>query len=86
MQVDPTKPKLKPPRSMRLKLKCDIPLLTSAFEINLRCYIKENKDLTLEDLLKEIATHEKHLVYVTTVRRCRLKPADPPRVESALAS
>jgi len=29
--------------------------------------LKENKELTLEDLLKEIATHEKHLVYVTTM-------------------
>ena len=34
------KPKLKPPGIERLKLKCDILLSTSAFNINLRRYIK----------------------------------------------
>ena len=34
------KPKLKPPGTKCLKLKCDIPLSTSAFKFNLRRYIK----------------------------------------------
>ena len=35
------KPKLKPPGTKRLKLKCDILLSTSAFRFNLRCYIMD---------------------------------------------
>jgi hypothetical protein len=38
VQVDPMRPKLKPPGTKRLKLKCDILLSTSAFKFNLRCY------------------------------------------------
>jgi len=34
------KPKLKPPGTKRLKLKCDILLSTSAFKFNLRRYTK----------------------------------------------
>jgi hypothetical protein len=34
------KPKLKPPGSKRLKLKCDAPLSNVAFKFNLRCYTK----------------------------------------------
>jgi hypothetical protein len=33
------KPKLKPPGTKHLKLKCDKPPLTFAFKFNLRCYI-----------------------------------------------
>jgi hypothetical protein len=45
VQVDPMKPKLKPPGTKRLKLRCDILLLTSAFNFNLRRYT-EAKNLT----------------------------------------
>ena len=38
MQLDPTKPKLKPPGTERSKLNCDVLLSTSAFKINLRRY------------------------------------------------
>jgi len=38
VQVDPMKPKMKPPGTMRLKLKCDILLSTSDFNFNLRRY------------------------------------------------
>ena len=38
MQVDPIKPKLKPPGTKRLKLQCEKLLSTSAFKFNLRCY------------------------------------------------
>ena len=40
MQVDPIKPKLKPPGTNRLKLNCDVLVSTSAFKFNLRCYTK----------------------------------------------
>jgi len=36
VQVDPIKPKLKPPGTKRLKLKCDMLLSTFAFKFNLR--------------------------------------------------
>ena len=39
MQVDPVKPKLKLPRTQRLKLKRDEPLSNFAFKFNLRRYI-----------------------------------------------
>jgi len=38
VQVDPIKPKLKPPGTKRLTLKCDILLSTTAFKFNLRRY------------------------------------------------
>ena len=44
MQVDPSKPKLKPPGSTRLKLNCDILLSTSPFKINLRRYTAEEPE------------------------------------------
>jgi hypothetical protein len=41
VQLDPIKPKLKPPGTKRLKLKCDILLSTSAFNLNVRRYKQE---------------------------------------------
>jgi len=38
VQVDPMKPKLKPPGTNCLKLNCDVLLSTSAFKFNLRRY------------------------------------------------
>ena len=38
MQVDSIKPKLKPPGTKRLKLKCDTMVSTAAFKFNLRRY------------------------------------------------
>jgi len=38
VQVDPIKPKLKPPGTKRLKLHCDALLSTSAFKFNMRHY------------------------------------------------
>ena len=38
VQVDPMKSKFKPPRTKRLKLRCDILLSASAFKSNLRRY------------------------------------------------
>ena len=47
MHIDPTKPKLKPPGTKRLKLKRDILLSTSAFKFNLRRYTVAAVLLTL---------------------------------------
>ena len=44
MQVDPIKPKLKPPGTKRLKLKNDEPLSNFALKFNLRRYSKANDD------------------------------------------
>jgi len=41
VQVHPIKLKLKPPGSVRLKLKCDVLLSASAFNSNLRHHIEE---------------------------------------------
>jgi hypothetical protein len=41
VQVEPIKPKLKPPGTERLKLNCDVLLSTAAFEFNLRRYNEE---------------------------------------------
>jgi len=38
VQIDPIKPKLKPPRYERLELRYDGPLSNAAFKFNLRCY------------------------------------------------
>ena len=46
MQVDPIKPKLKPPGSNRLKLKCKMLLSSSAFNFNLRRYAAESGAMT----------------------------------------
>ena len=51
MQVDPIKPKLKPPGTKRLKLKCDILLSTSAVKFNLRRYTLADVFWDLGDFL-----------------------------------
>ena len=48
MQVDPIKPVLKAPGSMLLKLRCDGPLSSVAFNFNLRRY-------TLTSIVKHFA-------------------------------
>jgi hypothetical protein len=45
VQVDPIKPKLKPPGTKRLKLSWDILLSTSAFNFNLRRFTMGNPNL-----------------------------------------
>jgi hypothetical protein len=46
VQVDPMKPKLKPPGFNRLKLRCDILLSNSAFKFKLRRYTMEVNPLS----------------------------------------
>ena len=47
VQVDPIKPKLKPPGTKRLKLNCNKLLSASAFKFNLRRYSMEFVQLLL---------------------------------------
>jgi hypothetical protein len=49
VQVDPIKPKLKPPGSKRLIRKCDEPLSMFAFSFNLRCFIQELRGIVGDD-------------------------------------
>ena len=49
MQVDPIKPKLKPPGTKRLKPKRDMLLSTSAVKFNLRRYVEASTDTTTDD-------------------------------------
>ena len=60
VQVDPMKPKLKPPGTERLKLKCDDPLSIFAFNFNLRRYLKEYRK------------HRQMRENILMVGRCRL--------------
>jgi hypothetical protein len=62
VQVDPTKPKLKPPGTKRLKLDCDVLLSTSGFRFNLRRY---NED-------ELVGSNISVLMPRSVVRRCRL--------------
>jgi len=59
VQVDPAKPKLKPPGTKRLKLKIDILLVTSAFIFSLRRYNQGERWYAVERL-------------AATVRQCSL--------------
>ena len=72
VQVDPTKPKLKPPRTKHLKLKCDTLLQTSAFKFNLRRYHMVSHHSYCNDIDKD------QDVYTSfPVGRCRLTPSIP---------
>jgi hypothetical protein len=75
VQVDPIKPKLKPPGTKHLKKpKCDVLLSSSDFKCNLRHYIKELSSATGEilDNAELITTLEN-----TKVGRCRLTLSNP---------
>jgi len=54
VQVDPMKPKLKPPGAKRLKLKFVILLSTSAFKFNLRRYHEDEAEDLLEMMSEEV--------------------------------
>jgi len=53
VQVDPIKPKLKPPGTKRLKLEYDGLLSNFGFKFNLRCYIKARCAVHEEDEARE---------------------------------
>jgi len=56
VQVDPIKPKLKPPGNKRLKLKNDMLLSTSAFKSNLRRYILATVPMTSSECTTSLAS------------------------------
>jgi hypothetical protein len=62
VQVDSTRPTLKPTGTKPLKLKYDIPLSNYAFKFNLRCYSK----------VYELATQQIRDIDTIMVRRCKL--------------
>jgi len=60
VQIDPIKPKLKPPGIKRLKLNCDMLLSTSAFRINLRRYsavVRVGRDMNTQDVSNTVHAH-----------------------------
>jgi hypothetical protein len=56
VQVEPTNSKLKPPGTMRLKLRYDGPLSNFAFNLNLRCYGEAGKQLLDQASVNAMAT------------------------------
>jgi len=69
VQVDPMKPRLKPHGTKRLKLKCGVLLLTSAFKLNLRRYIMLAKPTNgIGEVLQRFSD---------VVGRCRLTLSNP---------
>jgi hypothetical protein len=70
VQVDPIKPKLKPPETEPLKLKCDVQLSTSAFKFNLRRHNEGHEVKTAYHVrefdvhkLKQVGSHCLLIVY-----------------------
>jgi hypothetical protein len=59
VQVDPIKPKLKPPGSKLSKLKCDLLLSKCAFIFNLRRYDEVAYALTQKTLQLQLAVKER---------------------------
>jgi ABC-type transport system involved in Fe-S cluster assembly fused permease/ATPase subunit len=76
VQVDRIGPKLKPPRTKRLKLKCDIVLSTSAFKFNLRRYNEVEKAARAAQFSRFI---EQNCAqgYQTMAGQCRLTLSNP---------
>ena len=68
MQVDPMKPKSKPPRTKCLKLKCDRLLSTSPFKFNLRRYTESEVNADVQRMIAE---------ELSKVGRCRLTLSKP---------
>jgi hypothetical protein len=78
VQVDPIKPTLKPPGSERLKLKCDDPLPSFAFDFNVRRYITVQRD-ALSDEMKQLVARVQEVGPDENY-----SPRDPPHCESPM--
>jgi hypothetical protein len=76
VQVDPIKPKSKPPGTKRLKLQCDILPSTTALKSNLHHYTKELPETLDETLamLERMAAGGRGLYSFTSQRGPRRKP------------
>ena len=72
MQVDPVKPKLKPPKTKRLRLKDDELLSNAAFKFNLRRFILGFGNLAALDFQARCMSAK-----TPTVERCRLTLSNP---------
>jgi hypothetical protein len=86
VQIDPIKPKLKPPGNKRLKLNSDVQLSHSAFKFHLRRYTLAPATLLVlrkwayDAALRAIETAAADDVTAflrSTVGRCRLTPSNP---------
>ena len=75
MQVDPVTPKLTPPGTKRLKLRCDILVSTSAFKFDVRRYMKAAAAATAADLRS--AELRSAPLAQPAVGRCRLTVSKP---------
>jgi len=64
VQVDPMKPKLKPPGTKLLKLKCDKLLSNHAFKINLRLYTEAGHTEYSEETILSSLIHRGDLLKV----------------------
>ena len=84
------KPKLKPPGTKRLKLKCDILLSTSAFNFNLRRYTVEwqsvDLSLAVENTLQTMDGRGVHpsTLQLNLSRFWSLKPPQGPTSQLSL--
>jgi len=70
------KPKLKPPGTKRLQLKCDVLLSTSAFKFNLRRYDKDASSMPRR-MSGPGANTMGGAIDTTLVGRCRLTLSNP---------
>jgi hypothetical protein len=75
------KPMLKPPGTKRLKLKCDIPLATSAFKVNLRRYSKESDPAWRAMQVKRQALPAGRCRLTLSNPRCNLKAPGTERLK-----
>ena len=67
MSVDPITPTLKPKGTKRLRPRCDILLVTSAFKFNLRRY---SEDCVMRMPLQAVPRQYK--THMTAANRCRM--------------
>ena len=78
MQVDPTKPKLKPPGIKRLKLKHNNLLSSFALTFNLCGYTKAvAAGARLQAVSQELDLSEEEKQDLVEARRCMLTPSNP---------
>ena len=78
MQVEPIKPRLKLPRTKRLKVTCDEPLSRFAFNFNLRSYNLELTVAMIPQLLAGLSPLHSFPDCLLIVYRCTRTRSPPP--------